>query len=412
LRAAGAVPRACAKALGRRDGWRWPRGGSKYNWRQTGTGTLAMNRQLNDFRRAFALAGILAALALSTASAAVASSGSGRQRVAITDGVYQFISPDIDGIEVDGNSIVIVNENDVLVFDTNVLPSSAQGVLREIRTLTQKPVRYVVNSHWHPDHWDGNEVYAHTFPQVEIIASATTRRLMQNTMHIYVQTLEFEAQDMHRQFDAQLKTGKGADGAPLTAAARQEIAETRAAERAFMSEYRSMHPVLPTLTFEDRLTLFHGGREFRFLRLPGHTAGDVALYLPREKVLITGDLLIAPVPFLASAHPRQWIESLKTLERLDADVIIPGHGPAQHDKAYLRLLMESLQSVVDQVDQAVQRGLSLADTQKFVKLDEIRVRFTHNDPQLDAEFQGNFAPIVRQTYDEETEELELYQTGG
>jgi cyclase len=357
-----------------------------------------------------ALATVFACAALAPQPAA-ASTASGRQRVPIASGIYQFISPDIDGIEVDGNSVAIVNERDVLVFDTNVLPSSAQGVIAELHTLTAKPVRYVVNSHWHPDHWDGNQAYAHAFPDVEIISSDATRRLMQNTMHIYVQTLEFEAQDMHRQFDTELKTGKGPDGAPLTARDRQEIEDTRQAEQRFMTEYRGMQPVLPTLTFADRLTLFHGGREFRFMRLPGHTTGDVALYLPREKILIAGDLLIAPVPFLASAHPREWIESLDILDRLDTDIIIPGHGPAQHDKSYLHLLRDSLQSVVAQVDQALERGLSLAETQKFVKLDDIRVRFTHNDPELDAEFQGNFAPIVRQVYDEETEELELYQSG-
>jgi hypothetical protein len=72
---------------------------------------------------------------------------SGPRKVAIADGIFLFISPDQDPIEVDGNSIVVVNEHDVLVFDTNVLPSSARAVLAEIRKITDKPVRYVVNSH-------------------------------------------------------------------------------------------------------------------------------------------------------------------------------------------------------------------------------------------------------------------------
>ena len=101
----------------------------------------------------------------------------GPQKIAIADGIFLFISPDQDPLEVNGNSIVVVNEHDVLVFDTNVLPSSARAVLAEIRKITDKPVRYVVNSHWHPDHWDGNEVYAKEFPDLEIIASSETRRL-------------------------------------------------------------------------------------------------------------------------------------------------------------------------------------------------------------------------------------------
>jgi hypothetical protein len=86
-----------------------------------------------------------------------------------------------------------------------------------------------------------------------------------------------------------------------------------------------------------------------------------------------------------------------------------GHGQAQHDKNYLNTVTESLQSVADQVNKALQRGKTLEQAQKFVKLDDIRVKFTHDDPLLNEEFQGNFASIVRQVYDEATEELELGQ---
>lgn len=112
------------------------------------------------------------------------------QAIEAAKGVFLFPSPDFDGIEVDGNSIAIVCDHDILVFDTNVLPSSAARVLDEIREISDKPVRYVVNSHWHPDHWDGNEVYAKRFPDLEIISSTDTRRLMENSMHIYGKTIE------------------------------------------------------------------------------------------------------------------------------------------------------------------------------------------------------------------------------
>jgi cyclase len=79
-----------------------------------------------------------------------------------------------------GNSVVIVNESHVLVFDTFARPSSAWAVLAEIRKITRNPVRYVVNSHWHPDHWSGNEVYAKEFPNAEFITTVETRRLMLN----------------------------------------------------------------------------------------------------------------------------------------------------------------------------------------------------------------------------------------
>jgi glyoxylase-like metal-dependent hydrolase (beta-lactamase superfamily II) len=73
------------------------------------------------------------------------------EKVQIADGIYQFITAP-DGYVPNGNSVVIINDNDVLVFDTFTRPSSARTVVAEIRKLTNKPVRYVVNSHWHPDH--------------------------------------------------------------------------------------------------------------------------------------------------------------------------------------------------------------------------------------------------------------------
>jgi cyclase len=334
----------------------------------------------------------------------------GPQKIAIAEGIFLFIYPDQDPLEVDGNSIVVVNEHDVLVFDTNVLPSSARAVLAEIRKITDKPVRYVVNSHWHPDHWDGNEVYAREFPNLEIISSAETRPLMENTMKVYGKTLLAIVAPANKDMEEQLRTGKGSDGKPLAEKDRHDIEDAFRKEKTFMAEYDGMHPVLPTLTYDNKITLYHGGREFRVMHFVGNTAGDSAVYLPKAKILLAGDLLTAPVPFGADSHPRSWIESLKTLERLDVDVIIPGHGEAQRDKKYLQLVRESLESVTDQVHEALRRGMTLEETRKFVKFDTIRPKFTHDDATLNAEFDGNFAtPIVRQVYDEATEELELYQ---
>jgi cyclase len=342
----------------------------------------------------------------STAGFATESAG---RRVDLASGIHQFLSPDIGGIAVDGNSIAIENERDVLVFDTNVLPSTAMKVLSDIAKLTSKPVRYAVNSHWHPDHWDGNELYARNFPDLEIIASENTRRLMQNTMKVYVKTLEFESKESSKVLGDQLRTGKSADGKKISTTERREIHDTLQAEQNFLTEYKHLQPALPTLTFEHKLTLYHGGRVFELLELPGNTAGDTVLYLPAEKILLTGDLLVYPVPYTASSHPKAWIESLETLGRLDVQLIVPGHGSAQHDKAYLHLVTDSLKYVVAQVHEALQRGMTMAETQKFVNLDSLRVKFTHDDAQLNDEFQGNFVPIIRQAYDEATEELELYQ---
>ncbi len=99
------------------------------------------------------------------------------QKIQIAEGIYQFATAP-DGYVPDGNSIVIVNQDDVLVFDTFSRASTSRTVLAEIHKITNKPVRYVVNSHHHPDHWSGNEVYTEAFPNVDIIATEQSRQYM------------------------------------------------------------------------------------------------------------------------------------------------------------------------------------------------------------------------------------------
>src|ERR1044072_506887 len=78
-------------------------------------------------------------------------------RVEVVKDIYLFRAPDIGNLYVDSNSVAMINSKSVVVFDTGARLSSAQAVLGQIRRLTSKPVSCIVNSHWHPDHWSGNE---------------------------------------------------------------------------------------------------------------------------------------------------------------------------------------------------------------------------------------------------------------
>jgi len=97
----------------------------------------------------------------------------------LAPGIYQFQVAS-DGYVEQLNCVAIVNDADVLVFDTTTRPSTARTILSELRKITPKPVRFVVNSHWHPDHWSGNEVFAEANPELEIIATEKERDFMLN----------------------------------------------------------------------------------------------------------------------------------------------------------------------------------------------------------------------------------------
>lgn len=326
-------------------------------------------------------------------TAGVAETGVAVQKVQIADGVYQFITAP-DGYVPNGNSVAIVNENDVLVFDTFSRPSTARTVLAEIRRLTDKPVRYVVNSHWHPDHWSGNEVYAREFPGLEIIATEETLRLMRNTANAWPAMRAEKLRKDQADLDTELRTGKEEDGTVLTAEQRRKDEDDVRLERDFTAEALTVKRTYPTLTYGDTLTLHHGGREFRFLSMIGDARGSTVLYLPRERILVTGDLLSYPVPYFTPPLS-QHAKSLRTLALLDADVIIPGHGPAWRDRDFLNLEAELLESVVRQVSEAVLKGLvTVEEIRKAVDVEPLRLKFSHDDKDLNAKFRRYVARMV------------------
>ena len=322
-------------------------------------------------------------------------SGAGQdiRKIVIADGIYQFMTMR-DSYVRTLNSVVIVNDNDVLVFDTNTRPSSTRIILDEIKTITDKPVRYVINSHWHPDHWSGNEVYAKAFPGVEIIATEQTRQFMLNVANGFPVRFRTELNGVQTTLEKEMSTGKEDDGTVLTPEQRRKEEDDVRDYKSFVDEAVSLRRVFPTLTYVDKLTLYHGGREFRFISMTGDAEGTTVLYLPKEKVLVTGDVISYPIPYIAP-FPSRHVSSLKALAQLDIDVIIPGHGPAFRDKNFLGLEIGLLESVIKGVHEALQQGMvTLDEVQKAVTVDELREKLTHNDQDLEMRFRARVKALV------------------
>jgi glyoxylase-like metal-dependent hydrolase (beta-lactamase superfamily II) len=324
----------------------------------------------------------------------------------VVSGIYQFVTADHGLGSVDGNSVAVICENGVFVLDTNVVPSAAAAVLAEIRRLTPKPVRWVVNSHWHYDHFQGNDVYRSAFPDVSIISHAYALRAMEgNFLHnqkVRPERLTALVKATREEIDGgKRKTGE-LISEPEAAVLRRGIAETEE----FIEEYRSIRFVPPNMTYEKALTLYAGDRTLQLMHFVGNTPGDTAVYLAKERVLLTGDLLVHPVPFGFNSHPRAWIESLKALEALEVDTIVPGHGRIQKDKAYLRTVRQLLEALVRQVEAAARRGLTYKEALTTLDLESFRIQLTRDDPELNRQFRDRFViPAADRAYLNATGEL-------
>lgn len=305
------------------------------------------------------------------------------EMVKVADGVYAAIRTEPAGLTVNGNSVFIINDDDVIVVDTTLTPGTAKEELAALRKLTSKPVKYVINTHWHDDHIMGNQVYREAFPGIEFIAHAATRDYLPTT------GLSNRKGAMSEQgypgfiafLKEQLQQNKSVFGGPMDDEERATYAsDTRIAER-YMAENPSVEIVLPTITLDSRLTLHRGNRVIDILYLGrGHTSGDLVVHLPKEGVVIAGDLVIWPVPYVGNpqSHPGEWSATLEKLTALNPIAIIPGHGPVLHDNAYIKLMSRLFASIKQQVEAAVARGETLEQTRKSVNLDEFEKLFAGN----------------------------------
>jgi glyoxylase-like metal-dependent hydrolase (beta-lactamase superfamily II) len=323
------------------------------------------------------------------------------EMVKVADGVYAAIQPEDYNKPSNSNSIIIINDDDVIVVDTNLTPSSAKEVLAEIRKLTNKPVRYVVNTHNHSDHVQGNQVYQDAFPQVEFIAHKNMREIYLKYLPTYKDSIE-AYRKIVAESPERLRTGKKENGEAMTEQEKSSLARQYSIARDYLPEVERLRPTGPTITIENELTLYRGKRQIKLLYLGrGNTAGDLIVYLPQEKILVTGDLVVSPVPFAFDSYIGEWIETLKKLRALDAEIIIPGHGAVQRNKEYLELETSLLQTTLKQVRDAAGRGLSLEETRKVIDLESFRLRLAGDDAGRSRAFRGFFvAPAVEQAYKE------------
>ena len=143
------------------------------------------------------------------------------------------------------------------------------------------------------------------------------------------------------------------------------------------------------LTFTNQLTLYMGKREIRVLNYGrAVTPGDAFLYLPNERILITGDLLINPISFALSSYPTEWLKALEGLDALDASLIIPGHGEPLTDKTLLHATMGVFRELLRQGKEAKKKGLDVdvARDQIMPSLAEYQATITKGNTALDAPF--------------------------
>lgn len=294
----------------------------------------------------------------------------------VADGVYfAFARPQAVG---NCNAAVFVNSADVLVVDAHSKPSAAAGLIAQIKEqITPKPVRYLVDTHFHWDHSQGNAAYRNAFGKdLNIIASTETKRL----------AAKFSESRLNESLDPHGHPFSGQPHIPiLLDTARQQLSaagseeqKTQIIERirqleAFQREMRDFKPLLPTLTFDKTYVIkdkahdlhveFHGR---------AHTAGDVVVFCPQKRVVATGDMVLATLPFLGDSFPKEWPKTIDSVAALPFDYVAGGHGALQHGRQRMRSQRNYIEELTARVETGRKAGQSLAQIQKSMPFSSIR----------------------------------------
>ena len=278
----------------------------------------------------------------------------------IHESVYMAVGT--GNLVVASNGAVVINDDDVLVVDSHISPASAWALREEMKEITDKPLRYVVNTHFHFDHCHGNQIYG---PDVEIISHEFTRDMIvageSNKGKTYTTMMAGLPQT--------ISDLKAQVSATTDQAERAELERQLQIQKNYAVAADSVEPTPPTITLTDQLSLFRGGREIRMIHLGrAHTGGDVVVHLPGERIVITGDLIVDGTPYMGDGYLTEWIGTLDNLRELDFDVILPGHGQPLHGKSQIDNLQAYISDLLSKITDAHAAGTPVEDAAQSINM--------------------------------------------
>jgi glyoxylase-like metal-dependent hydrolase (beta-lactamase superfamily II) len=258
------------------------------------------------------------------------------------------------------NAAIFVLARDVLVVDAHSKPSAAAALVAQIKEVTDKPVRYLVNTHFHWDHTQGDRAYKKANPQIQIIASDTTKQLL-------TQLQRDRLKESLDSIPGLIDTAKARSSRAKTAQERDWANEQVRQLTAYRAEMESYPLELPTFTFSKTHTIkdASGDLELAF-NGKAHTAGDIQVFSPSKRVVASGDAIIGFLPNINDGYPRQWPATIDAVAAWKFDKIIGGHGSVQQGRDRMGQFRNFIEDLTARVERAKKSGVPLVELQKSI----------------------------------------------
>jgi glyoxylase-like metal-dependent hydrolase (beta-lactamase superfamily II) len=325
--------------------------------------------------------------ALALASQAAPPAGFELQR--LDEGVYAAVRREPPGLLEHANSLIVIGNRFVTVVDAQMTRAASAELVAAIRRLTPKPVRYLVNTHWHDDHVFGNAAFREAWPDLQVVASAGAHADLETlgakNRKDFIEQLPGEMAMLRHQLQAG-KALNAADlqlpGPPLDAATRASYESDLAQAQAYLDGAEATPVVEASRTVDSELVL-GSGRNAVHLLLVGaaHTRGDLVAWLPGPRVLAAGDVASAIVPMATpTADLAHWSGQLERLRALRPRWVLPGHGAVGVGTALLLRNAALIDAVRGRARAAYRPGISVAGLAAAVSLDDYRRQWAGDDP--------------------------------
>lgn len=320
----------------------------------------------------------------------------------LAPGVWTGIREDSPRIPVMGTTTFVVGEEGVVVFDGGGIPLMSERAIAKIRSVTDRPVTHVAVSHWHQDHNFGIRAFREAWPGVQVVSHHFTRSaLIKSNTDGETGELKASIRDMVAAnapaIEKLLEDDAFSDGRPLSEHDRVRFRQFLADAELLEREYRRIDPLYPDVTFDREFVIHQGDREVHLLHLGrGNTAGDIVMWLPAERIVAAGDLVVRPTPYGFGSYPREWAATLEKVKALDYRVLVPGHGDIQRDTQYVNLLIGTLNLVADQMEELVAEGVPEEEAVERLDFSPVEERFTGGDAFLAGRFLSWFKRPIAQ----------------
>lgn len=310
--------------------------------------------------------------------------------IKITDSIYVF-KPNVDWTH--GNGVAIIGSDGVFFIDTYIQSNYAAESIKQLKEITNLPVKYVLNTHWHNDHVMGNHEFKKAFPDCRFISHDSTKIYMEKNIALDFETeLETFVLDKE-QLEKEIKDGKTSGGTELTGnmpafwkQLHHEISE-------YVENHKQSEFVNADITFNDEMKFQWGCQTIELIydNSNGHSQGDVVVWIPEKKIVVTGDIIVGPTPYATYYNIPGMIKAIQKIIDMNPSIIIPGHGVVLYDLSYPNLLKDAFTAYYNEAEKAIKNNIPVRDAMLSIKLSDIDMKFTGGDSLKEWAYRSFFA---------------------